>query len=166
MELLAVGRVGSAFGVKGLMKISSYSGESDHLLRLKEVALVSGSRERRLQVEEARIVGGAVVMKFEGVDSPEAGRGYAGWEIWVPRSAASGLEAGEYYHADLCACSVVKDGATLGRIRSVCDGGAADLLEVETPDGKLHFVPFLERFVGEVRLDARTVELKADWLLQ
>ncbi len=166
MERLAIGQIGSPHGVKGVLKVRSYSGETDHFMRLREVTLVSGEREKVLDVEDIRIAGSTLYMKLAGIDSPEEGKSYSGWEILVRREEAAALGEGEFYHTDLCKCSVVKDSKRLGRIRSVCEGGASDLLEIETPAGKVFLVPFVNEFVGAVNLDERTVELKADWLLQ
>ena len=166
MERLAIGRVRSPYGVAGHVKVHSYSGETKHFMSLCEVNLVSGKRERPFHVEEVRLISNSVLLKLAGIDSPEEARRYSGWELWVDRSFAAELREGEYYHADLCRCTVVQGGRALGRIMSVCDGGAADLLEIETSGGKRFLVPFIEEFVGEVNLVNHTVELKADWLLQ
>jgi len=48
---------------------------------------------------------------------------------------------------------------------AVCEGGNGSLLEIEVPSGKRYFVPFMNEYVGEVDLERRVVELKADWLL-
>jgi len=166
MERLAIGQIGSPHGVKGFLKVKSHSGETDHFMRLREVTLVSGDREKVLQLEDIRIAGSMLLLKLVGIDSPEAAKSYAGWEIVVKREEAAALGEGEYYHADLCRCSIVKDSKPLGRIRSVCEGAASDLLEVETPAGRVFLIPFVNEFVGAVNLNERTVELKADWLLQ
>jgi len=166
MERLAIGKIGSPHGVKGVLKVRSYSGETEHFMRLREVTLVSGDREKLFPVEEIRVAGSTLLLKLTGIDSPEEGKSYSGWEILVRREEAAALGEGEYYHTDLCRCSIVKDSKRLGRIRSVCEGGASDLLEIETPAGKVFLVPFIDEFVGAVDLDGRTVELKADWLLQ
>ena len=53
------------------------------------------------------------------------------------------LEEGEYYHADLIGLPAVdRDGHQLGRIASVQNYGAGDLLEIEAADGKRSLIPF------------------------
>ncbi len=166
MERLAIGQVGSPHGVKGFLKVRSHSGETEHFMRLKEVTLALRGRETQFRVEEVRTAGSMVLLKLAGLDTPEEARRHSGSEVWVRREEAAALGEGEYYHADLCKCSIVKDNQRLGRIRSVCEGGASDLLEIETPAGRVFLIPFVDEFVGTVNLDERTVELKADWLLQ
>lgn len=166
MERLTIGQIRSPHGVEGYLKAESYSGEVDHFLRLKGVDLVSGAKVRHFEVEAARLAGRFVLLKLSGIESPEAGKQFSSWEISVDRGNAAGLGDGEYYYADLCNCAVVKGDKELGRVRTVCEGAGADLLEVETPLGKRYLVPFIDQFVGAVDMTNRTVELKADWLLQ
>ncbi len=162
---LAIGRIRTSFGLEGLLRVESYSGEFEHFTRLGEVTLERGSRNRRYSVESIRIRGRELLIKLAGVDTPEAGRELAGWEILVDRAHAAPLAAGEYYLSDLCDCIVAKDSKPLGRIRAVCEGGNGDLLEIEVPTGGRYFVPFREEFVGDVDVQAGVVQLKADWLL-
>lgn len=104
-------------------------------------------------------------MKFQGIDTPEAAKALAGWELWIPRSAAARLRKGEVYVADLCKCSLTVDGQVVAKVVSAIDGPQALLLEVETPGAKRYLVPFMAQYTGVVDLDAGTIELIAPWLL-
>ena len=75
------------------------------------------------------------------------------------------MKNGEYYLVDLCKCRIIKDGTAIGHVKSICEGGADDLLEIVTEKGTV-LVPFLDKFIGEVNLEAGTIDLKDDWLLQ
>jgi 16S rRNA processing protein RimM len=166
MDLIAVGVVRTSHGVRGHLKVKSLSGETDHLLGLERVTLAKGEIERQFRVEDVTVSGPDVLMKLGGVDSPEEARKFSSWEVRVPREFAARIEEGDYYIADLVRCRIVKDGRTLGSVRSVCEGAQADLLEIEGEDGKLHLVPFMDRFVGTVDLERQEIELKAEWLLE
>ena len=52
-DLIAIGFVRTSYGVKGDIKVSSYSGETAHFLQLKEVFLKKGSVQKRFGVEKA-----------------------------------------------------------------------------------------------------------------
>ena len=71
-----------------------------------------------------------VIVKVAGLDTPEKARALVGCEIWVPRAAAAPLDDDEYYAADLCRCSLWFGEEELGAVRSVWEGGPAQLLEV------------------------------------
>ncbi len=166
MERIAIGQIRSPHGVRGHLKARSYSGETAHFLKLKSIYLASGGRERCFEVTEARRFGEDVLLKLAGIETPEEGKRYSSWEIYAQREDASSLQAGEFYFADLCRCAVTKDGRKLGRITAVVEGGASELLEVETEEGGRRLVPFLDRFVGAVDIAKGTVELKEEWLLK
>lgn len=165
-ERLAIGRIRTSHGVRGDLKVESYSGETEHFINLKEVDLRYGSRQKSLAVERVRATAGHLLLKLAGVDTPEEARQLSGWEIVVERNAAAPLGDNEYYLSDLCKCNAVKQGRRLGRILSVCEGGGGDMLEIEVPSGKRYFVPFRDEFVGKVDVAGRVVEIEADWLLQ
>ncbi len=165
-QLIATGQLKSSHGIHGEIKVHSYSEEFAHLQKLVHVVLRDkDGHERTAEIEYSKISGKELLMKFKGIDSPEAVKALSGYEIWVPRNEASKLRKGEYYVADLVGCSMVSEGNVLGQVTSAFDGPQALLLEVLAQDGKQYFVPFMEQYVGTVDLEKRTMELKAPWLL-
>ncbi|MCX7031376.1 MAG: ribosome maturation factor RimM [Spirochaetes bacterium] len=160
MERLAVGVVRTAHGTAGEVRVRSYSGEADHLLRLAEVVLRRGGAERTLKVEACRTALPDVLVKFAGIDHREAAQALAGWELCVDRSRAAPLADGEYYATDLCGCGLFVGAERVGVVTAVCETGHAQLLEVRTGDGRTVMVPFKDHFVGEVDVAAGRVELR------
>lgn len=166
VEHLVTGVVGRPHGTGGYLKVTSLSGELDHFRSLKDIVLVGGTKRTQMRIEHVRTTGNGVLMKLEGVDSPEAARAYTGLEIWVPRDEAAPLGDEEYYVADVCGCILEFDGATVGEIAAVCEGGNGMLLDVARRDGGRVFVPFIPEFIGDVDIARRTVELIAGWVLE
>ncbi len=184
MDSIAIGTVYGSHGVHGHLKVGSFSGEYDHFQSLREVELRRGDASRRFSVQEMRRTDRGVLVKLDGIDTPEMARTYARWEIWVPRAHGCPLGDGEYYAADLCGCSLVYRAEasdsptgelsisdtvpeeTIGTVVSVWDNGVSDLLEVVRPDGTRVVVPFLERFVGTVDMVGRRIALKERWVIE
>jgi len=164
--MLAVGVVTSTHGITGELKLKSYSGLADHLLVLREALFLRGAQEKRLVLESVRPQPPGVIIKIAGVDTPERAQRLVGWEIWLPRDQAAQLETGEYYEADLCKCALWFGEEEIGHVRSVWDGGPAQLLEVETKGGRTHLVPFTEHFIGAVELDRGRIFIKGDEILR
>ena len=164
--LIAVGVVTATHGVAGELKVRSFSGIPDHLLALREVVFRKGKTEKRLALESVRLQAPGVIMKIAGFGTPEQARRLLGWELWVPRAQAAPLGEAEYYAADLCRCSLWYGKEEIGRIRSVWDGGPAQLLEVSGKGGRTFLVPFTDHFVGEVSLEKGMVELKEDEIVR
>ena len=166
MDYIAIGTVYGSHGVRGHVKVGSFSGEYDHFHALKSVQLRSGSRIRDFTIEEVRLTERNALVKLAGIETPEDARTLSRWELWAPRENACPLRDGEYYSADLHGLRLVCAGEELGTIVSVWDNGASDLLEIERSDGKRQVVPFIEQFVGEVNLAERFIELKQRWVLE
>jgi 16S rRNA processing protein RimM len=184
-ESLAIGRLGAPKGVRGDLKVHSYSGESAHIHRLKEASLrgsdpaTGAPRTLKLKVARVEGSGASLTIAFEGYPSPEAARALTGMDIVAPRSEAAPLKANEWYVVDLVGLALVVGGEKVATVRSILEGGADPWLEavVSTPDSggasgaakrgaeRVSLVPFRKEFVGEVDIEAGTIELLAPELL-
>jgi 16S rRNA processing protein RimM len=163
---LAVGVIASTHGIGGELKVKSYSGQIEHLLTLRSVTLKRGQVETPAEFEWVRRQDPGVIVKVAGLDTPEKARALVGSEIWVPRAAAAPLENEEYYAADLCRCRLWFGEEEVGTVRSVWEGGPAQLLEVVGKEGKTFLVPFSEHFIGDVDLSSGTIRLKDDEIIR
>ena len=163
---LAIGTIRTSHGVSGFLKVKSLSGEVEHFSRLRKVFIGVQKDPVPYEVEKVSASkGGEVLLKLKGIDTPEEARKLNGQEIWAEREDAAPLKEGEYYLADLVGCRVLSGGVEVGRVKTVIEGGAADLLEAVDAQGRSFLVPFLERFVGEVDIHRGTIELKEESLL-
>lgn len=165
MDRLAVGQIQGPHGVKGFIRVRSFSGEQAHFFRLKRLYVKQGERFLPYELEKAQGAGGKLSLKLRGVDSAEQAGSLRGLEIWVERGDASPLAEGEYYLADLCRCRLCRGGEEIGRVLAVCEGTPADLLEVELAGGQRFLVPFVEAFFGEVDVQKARIEVKEGFQL-
>jgi 16S rRNA processing protein RimM len=162
-DTLAIGVVVKPHGVRGHLKVRSFSGETGHFLRLREIELRCGGATSNRTIEDASAAGNDVLLKLAGVDDPETARGLAGCEVWVARKDAAPLARGEFYVADLSGCRAIGPSGPAGVVVAVVDAGGGDMLEVQRPDGRRVFVPFRDRFVGDVDVESRTIRLTEDF---
>lgn len=165
-ERFVAGVVRAPFGLRGRVKVQSYSGEIDHLEELRAVVLRKDGVERRLTVEETGGAPASFYMKFAGLDTPEAVKPLSGWELVVPREAAAYLEEGEFYVEDLRGIDVLLDGVRVGELRDVLEGGGGQLAEVALDSGGTRLVPFRDEFFGEIDAAGRKAVLRAGWILE
>ncbi len=165
MDDIAIGKIRTSHGVNGVVKILSFSGQTDHFLKIKEFVLKKDGKVKVLAVESIKASGSTVFAKLKGIDNPEIGKTYAGWEIWVPEKFAAALKPGEYYLKDLNGCKLVNSGNVLGKIIGISENSINELLEVKTETG-VFIIPFKNEYIGEVNLNLNTVELTALWLLE
>jgi len=165
-QLLAVGVITSTWGIAGELKVRTFSGEAGHLLGLRGALLRKGSVERAVSFVHVRRQGAGVMVRVQGLETPEKARALIGFEIWVSRAQAAPLARGEYYEADLCRCTLWFGDEEIGRVRSVWEAGPTQLLEIEGRKGRTFLVPFSEHFIGDVDLERGTIRLTEDEIIR
>lgn len=160
-----MGRVADAFGVRGWLRITPYSAETDALARHHSWWLREGAGGwRECAVEETKPHGAQLLARLAGVEDRDAALALTGAVLAVPREALEELEAGRYYWADLEGLEVVNDrGERLGTLRAMFSNGAHDVAEVSAERTRL--LPWVPEVVKRVDLAARRVEVRwdADW---
>jgi 16S rRNA processing protein RimM len=171
VDSFVAGIVGAPFGVQGFVKVHVPSGETEHLESLKIAKLRHKGAERNYEVEDFGGNPASFVMKFRGVDTPEAAKLLAGAELIVPREAAAPLDEDEFYIEDLRGVAVLfptekAAPEVLGEITDVLEGGGGQLVEVRVRDGTKRLVPFRNEFFGDIDLAMRTAMLRERWMLE
>ena len=145
-ERLCVGAIAGAHGVRGLVKIKSFTADPANLTAYGPLTDESGAR--RYQVAVTGRAKGVLLARIEGVGDRDAARALSGARLYVARAALPEPEDGEYYHADLIGLAVEdRSGAPLGRVAAVQNFGAGDILEIERPDQGTLLVPFTKAAV-------------------
>ena len=155
-NLIQVGRVAGAFGVKGEVRITSFTADPAALVDYK--ALLREDGAPALTVVSGRPAKGGVVVRVREVETREQAEALRGLKLYISRDVLPPPEEDEFYVADLVGLSVVGvDGEPLGEVKSVHDFGAGDLIEVQPAQGASWWLPFTREAVPEVRLAARQV---------
>ena len=150
-NLILVGRVAGAFGVKGEVRISAYTADPMALLGYRELIREDG--RPALTLTGGRPARGGIVVRAKEVETREQAEALRGLRLYLPRAALPAPEADEFYVADLVGLTVeAPDGTPLGRIKSVQDFGAGDLLEVQPAEGPSWWLAFTREAVPEVRI--------------
>ncbi|MCL1958923.1 MAG: ribosome maturation factor RimM [Spirochaetes bacterium] len=172
-EKFIIGLVGAPFGVNGFLKVRSCSGEIDHLLNLKSVIVSKDGKEQLLKIEETASALPAVLIRFAGINSPEAAREFTGAQLLAGRDQAAPLNEGEFYIEDLKGLPVVsltgadgKNGDTLGIITDIIEGGGGELAEIQLSSGEKRLVPFRSEFFPEIDPQKGRVVLQNFWILE
>jgi 16S rRNA processing protein RimM len=162
-DLILVGRVAGAFGVKGEVRITSFTAEPLSLVDYRSLLREDGSPA--LTLTGGRVAKGGVVARAQEIETRDQAEAARGLKLYIPRAVLpEPQDEDEFYVADLVGLSVVSpDGEALGRVRSVRDFGAGDLLEIEPPAGESWWLPFTKEAVPEVSIkDRRIVGVKPE----
>ena len=121
---------------------------------MKNVRLVGDGSA--YQVEEVWEHAGALVFKFQGVDSISDAEKLRGAEVQVPRSERVELEPGEYFHSDLIGCEVRDrlSGRLIGRVTNFEEYGGPPLIEI---DGGKTLIPFVKAICVDIRPEVKLI---------
>ena len=121
---------------------------------MKSVRLVGDGSA--YQVEEVWEHAGALVFKFQGVDSISDAEKLRGAEVQVPGSERVELEPGEYFHSDLIGCEVRDrlSGRVIGRVTNFEEYGGPPLIEI---DGGKTLIPFVKAICVDIRPEVKLI---------
>jgi 16S rRNA processing protein RimM len=155
--LILVGRVAGAFGIKGEVRITSFTADPMALVDYKTLLREDGSTA--LTLLAGRVAKGGVVVRTKEIETREQAEAARGLRLYIPRDLLPETEdEDEFYVADLVGLDVVSaEGEALGRVKSVHDFGAGDLLEIEPPQGPSWWLPFTREAVPEVSISERRI---------
>jgi 16S rRNA processing protein RimM len=161
-DLIMVGRVAGAFGVRGEVRITSFTAEPLALVDYKTLLREDGSPG--LTLAGGRVAKGGVVARAAEVATRDEAEALRGLKLYIPRASLPEPDEDEFYVADLVGMEVRSlEGDLLGEVRSVRDFGAGDLLEVAPVAGESWWLPFTRDAVPEVRMaDGFLVAVRAD----
>ncbi|TZF88750.1 ribosome maturation factor RimM [Cognatilysobacter lacus] len=160
---ILVGRVVGAFGVRGEVKIESWTEPRSAILGYRPWTLRDArGGERELIGVRGRETAKGVVAELPGVDDRDAAEAMRGTEIYVARAVLPKPAQGEVYWVDLEGLQVVNvDGRLMGRVSHVFPTGANDVLVAREGDREW-LIPFVRpQYVTDIDLDAGRVTV--DW---
>jgi 16S rRNA processing protein RimM len=153
-ERVLLGEIGAAQGLKGEVRLRSYTEDPAAIGSYGPFEDESGAR---VEIEWIRATPKGVVARISGVATREAADAMTGTRLYVPRARLPERGQDEWYHADLIGLAAQsKDGTPLGTVVAVVNFGAGDLIEVEPAGGGATLlVPFTEANVPEIDLIGR-----------
>ncbi len=133
-RLVLVGRFGAPQGVRGEVRVQSFTGESKAIGGYGALSDVSGGRE--FAFERVRpLKDDMLVVKVKGVETRETAARLTGVELFARRDRLPDPSADEFYIDDLIGLEAVTEGGgRLGRVIAVSNYGAGDILEI-APEG-------------------------------
>lgn len=135
-ELIPVGKIIGTHGIRGQMKLHSYSGNADSLSAAKSVTLKSPAGTlRELQISCFKANAGKFIIGIQDVDDINLVQPFVGSEVCLKRGQLPGLEEDEYYWSDLIGLQVVTDdGTLLGTVADIFETGSSDIYVVRNAE--------------------------------
>lgn len=153
MDDVLVARIGKPHGLRGEVTVQVHTDAPQERFVVGAVFATEPDRGS-LTVRSARLHNGIQLLAFEEAADRTAAEGLRGTRLL----AAEADEDDAFYEDDLVGLAVVStDGTALGTVTALHARPAQDLLEIELPDGRTAYLPFVEEIVPEVDLDAGRV---------
>ena len=153
---ICLGVITGAHGVKGRVRIKSFTAEPEAIARYGPLSDERG--ERRLMIEVTGVSKVTLLAAIEGVDDRDAAEALRGTRLYVERAALPEPADEEFYQADLIGLTAMRrDGGTLGKVVAVHDFGAGASLEIEDEAGKTMLVPFTTAAVPQIDVAGGTL---------
>jgi 16S rRNA processing protein RimM len=158
---VVLGRVGAPHGVRGWVKVSSYTEPAAGIADYPHWTLVQAGQARQVRVLESKRAGQNLAVRLEGVDTMDAARLLTGAEIQVDRSQLPEPGPREHYLHDLLGLDVAnREGIALGRVDGFLEMPAHPVMVLRA--GKVErLVPMVpERLVA---VDLAAGQVTVDW---
>ena len=150
---LLMGRIGAAHGIKGEVRILSFTEEP---LALKNYnPFTTNKPGLTIEIETARATTNVLVARLKGVTDRTAAEKLNGVELYVDRNRLPPPDDDDdFYHSDLIGLDArLGDGSVLGKVVAIPNFGASDLIEVrDERTGDTYLYPFTKAVVPHVHV--------------
>jgi 16S rRNA processing protein RimM len=148
---ICVARIGAAHGVRGAVKLWTFT--EDPLAINRYGPLMTKDGARQFEVTHARAAKDHLVATLKGVTTREDAERLNGIELYIAREKLPATDDDEYYHADLIGLAAVTPAnEPIGRVIAIHDFGAGTIIEIAPPQGSTLLLPFTNAVVPTVDL--------------
>jgi 16S rRNA processing protein RimM len=160
---VVLGRISGLFGVKGWIKIHSFTEPREAILDYDDWLVGNEGNWKSAKLAEGKRHGKTVIARLAGIDDRDAAVEYVNELVGVPRGVLPATAEGEYYWLDLEGLQVVhRDGTLLGKVDHLMETGANDVLVVRGDREIL--IPYIRHDVIEdVDLAAGVIRVNWEW---
>lgn len=160
---VVLGRISGLFGVRGWVKVYSYTEPREAVLEYDRWLLSDKDGWQEATVAEGQRHGKTIIARLDGYVDRDQAASLVGIEIGVPRESLPKAGKDQFYWSDLEGLRVVhRDGSELGRVDHLLETGANDVMVVKGEQERL--IPFvMDKVVLGVDLDKGEIEVDWEW---
>ncbi len=156
-----VGKISGVFGIKGWVKVFSYTDYRENILDYSPWLLKKAGETKTVKVITGNLQGKAVVAQLDGIQDRDLAASLMGWDIFITPEQLPKAASDEYYWSDLIGLKVENtEGVDFGVISGLLETGANDVVIVQ--GDKERCIPFLQ---GQTitQIDLSTGKMIVDW---
>lgn len=161
---ICVGIISKPIGIKGQVKVISYTESPDSLFKYKNLFL---QNNKKIQFSNYKLIENNTFTSYiDGVNDRNTSENYRLNNIYINSSELQKLNDNEYYYDDLVNSKVFDDNNNLlGSVKAVLNYGAGDFLEIILLDNKEATIPFNKDSILKVDLEKNFVFIDKNYLL-
>jgi len=150
-KFIETGKIVNIHGLRGEVKVMPWSDSPDFICQFDVIHVLK--LKKPYVVEYARVHKNSVLIKFKGIDTPEAANNMRSDIIYLRREDIK-LEEGVYFVSDILGMTVKdsSDGRVYGKIIDVHKTGANDVYEIEK-DGKSYLIPAIPDVIVSIDIE-------------
>ena len=155
---ICVARIGAAHGVRGEVKLWSFTEDPAAVAHYGPLETQDGTR--CFEIEALRAAKDHFVARIAGVNDRDAAEKLRNIELYIPRARLPKIEETDtFYHADLVGLdAITPDGARVGTVHALHNFGAGDIIEIAPAEGgDPLMLPFNETTVPKIDVAARQI---------
>lgn len=158
---ISVGKISGVFGIKGWVKVFSFTDPRENILTYSPWLLKKGDQTKTVNVVGGQLQGKTIVAQLADIEDRDQAASLMGWDIFITQDQLPKAAKGEYYWSDLIGLQVETiDGVQLGVVDSLLETGANDVIIVQGERERV--IPFLQgRTIIKVDLEAGKIIV--DW---
>ncbi|MGZ8158312.1 MAG: ribosome maturation factor RimM [Methylobacter sp.] len=158
---ISVGKISGVFGVKGWVKVFSFTDPRENILTYSPWLLKKGDETKTVNVVDGQLQGKTIVAQLASVNDRDQAASLMGWDVFITQDQLPKAAKGEYYWSELIGLNVETiDGVQLGVVDSLLETGANDVLIVQGERERV--IPFLQ---GQsiIDVDLGAGKIIVDW---
>lgn len=162
MEYIEIGKIINTHGIKGELKIDSYSDFDDlRFAKGNKIYMEDGNDVKEFEISSYRIHKGYVLITLAGYANINLVEGYKGRYLYMDANDRQELEDGEFYVDELIGMDVAdENNNNIGKVVDVePTNGAQNNIRVEMLDGKSFLVPYVDAFIIDINEDENTMTI-------
>lgn len=165
-DLIVVGKIFSVHGVRGEVKVYSFTDPIENLLDYRNWTLKREGVVKQVELVSGRSNKKELVAKLKGLEDRDEARLLSGYEICISRSLLPDLTEDEYYWYQLVGLKVInQDEQLFGTVDHLLETGANDVMVVKPCAGSLDDRERLLPYTGQcvLKIDLAAGEMRVEW---
>jgi len=158
-ERIAVAFITKSWGVRGEVIAEILTHFPERFKRLKKVYLSGDRIGLEATIKSVKLHGNKVILKFEEIEDRNQADKLRNTYVEIGQGEVFPLPNNQYYRFDLIGLEVVEQqGRQLGVIADIYEYPAADILVIQSPQGRL-LIPCIKEYIKSVNLNDKRVEV-------